>query len=140
MINNQYFKQSATYVWEKYSAEQDTYSYYVEGAYDAGSELQGTIDGSSSYVFNSYDGTFATTGDVITIGAGQAGTVYAANGNQLTRCTNTATGYRIQQKTSTHVSGTRWVKGDTDYGAVASLNANAYPQDGYQDGYWYVKK
>ena len=34
----------------------------------------------------------------------------------------------------------RYEKGTTSYGTVASTNENAYPEDGYQDGYWYVRK
>lgn len=33
-----------------------------------------------------------------------------------------------------------WAKGTTIYGTVTSTNENAYPEDGYQGGYWYVKK
>ena len=30
-------------------------------------------------------------------------------------------------------------KGDTNYGTVNSIDPNAYPENGEQDGYWYVK-
>lgn len=33
-----------------------------------------------------------------------------------------------------------WAKGTTNYGTVTSTDETAYPEDGYQDGYWYVKR
>lgn len=37
------------------------------------------------------------------------------------------------------VPGITSVKGNTQYGIVTSTNANAYPDNGIQNGYWYVK-
>ncbi len=33
-----------------------------------------------------------------------------------------------------------WAKGTTGYGTVISEEENAYPANGYQNGYWYVRK
>ena len=35
---------------------------------------------------------------------------------------------------------TTYAKGSTSYGEVTSTKSNAYPQDGYSNGYWYVYK
>lgn len=33
-----------------------------------------------------------------------------------------------------------WAKGSTSYGTVTSEEENTYPENGYYNGYWYVKK
>lgn len=34
---------------------------------------------------------------------------------------------------------TTYSKGTTSYGTVESQDVDAYPDNGYQDGYWYVR-
>lgn len=39
----------------------------------------------------------------------------------------------------TYPTTTTYSKGTTSYGTVESQDVDAYPDNGYQDGYWYVR-
>lgn len=139
------------HVWAKYNVDSVvTYKDTVTSDYniiDLGISVVG--DYRTGYTFDSDTGLYTLTGD------SSASIPLPPTGSSFTRYRETTDKSKIIRHVKKNdlfagssttgylhyatVASTTNHKGDTNYGAVTSTDKNAYPDNGEQDGFWYVR-
>ncbi|HPF55357.1 MAG TPA: hypothetical protein PLV03_02340 [Clostridiales bacterium] len=131
------------YTWQKYSLETEilTYKSQIKSTYNFGTSDDDQTTVATSSDFNTATGQFSVSGSA---NMWENGGGYSLSGDYLDSFSITISGSDPRAGTvyaTTYeavADSTRQVKG-TLLGTVTSYTSNAYPDDGIQSGYWYVK-
>lgn len=150
---------TTAHVWDVFNVKTTTAKVYAEkkttnsGTYGKEIDLSGTIYYSDNYTFNTKTGKYSLSssksmsassfaiacqsdppGTYFIIGSSSGTTMYSG----ITDGSTTTEVWVKYTWTSTSTSETTEAKGTATGETVQSVDENAYPQDGAQDGYWYV--
>ena len=132
----------ALFAWEKWNAGQNHLTYYYRQNQGSSSEWS---DPTYIYeVYSSWDVDYYTGN--VTLGTLRSGTItqcvggYTAAGKFITSVAPDGYSYNYTQYGVGSDTLEYYSKGSTDYGEVYGDTENAYPNNGEQGGYWYVKK